>query len=65
MKEITKAPIAPREIDLSATKLASGGAETVHLYLKSSGEDIQGESTSATGERTRMKTFLSPTGLRA
>ena len=34
----------PSEIEDAALDEVTGAAETVHLYLKSNGEDVQGES---------------------
>lgn len=46
-------PIVLEDLSLDDTKAETlkGGAETVHLYLKSTSEDIQGESASTSGPK--------------
>ena len=39
---------APQEISDTDLEIVKGGAETVHLYLQSNGEKIDGESTMTT-----------------
>lgn len=52
----------------TATKLSddaldgvTGGAETVHFYLKSNGEKVDGEATAAEGARDNREVFVRTT----
>ena len=44
-KPTATATDASRELAIDELEQVVGGAETVHLYLKANGTDIQGEST--------------------
>lgn len=45
IKGVTESAL--EDLNVPNADLIKGGPETVHLYLKSSGEDIQGESAMA------------------